>query len=489
MTDSSVTMKRCNRSSSGTRNNSHTATAMGWLLMVGVLLFTSFTPSPKPSCSPSSSGKRTATATTTTTPSSFPIRAFLPRFSLAAALNERDSETNGEVARTAGRLAEDDGEEDDDDEFEYSDVPSRASSRRQQAWRTVDERQPKDQASSRKGFKKAEEDQHFLLLALRLKVLFEGRWVDVVAVALIVLVVVTAYIGKRENYELARTWMRVCRPVLEQQFSSIGFPGGDSVLPKSWSCFEFYATGRKNCRFLSVEMECAKRQCFWRWHCLNFLAKQEAVIRFEISTETLDTVVFGVCRKREQKQFLGEHCDLRTLSRPRERKDLPGSLLCCSDTTEAASMLLRPQIVKALSEVEFLFTSIIVSDLSAPQRCPKRPGIVRLDFKLPEGKQMELVAPEMLLMALWITDLATEMKIGEKTRDALLKLRRAPTENDRKEEEDSRNEAMEKRRQEKRRQEEERLERATPEQRRKLEEKLYKKQLKQTNPRYKLLKA
>ncbi|PHJ24806.1 transmembrane protein [Cystoisospora suis] len=335
---------------------------------------------------------------------------------------------------------------------------------------------------------------------------------------LLLLVVLVAIRGKKENVRVADAWIASVAPLLRENFVSVGYQTS-YLLMKAYNIFEIYCTGRRNCFYLHGVLQCLPRQCLWRQYFLRqFFKSNPEYTADSITLEVLlphspEPSVVALCRRADQKRLndnwdLREFGKLRTSSTNTRLSQLPGNLVAFSDTSEAldATFLNSKNTIKALNACSSYFRYLYISDIclsihpsvqptalsctasrAPPPASDKTRRILRMSFFLPPPEKMAEVEP-LLRLLFFLTDSSRQLNLSDKTVEVARKMRMQYQKDLMKKQDAQRLEQMEKKRSEKKRQEEERFERMTPEQQRKFEEKEYKKSLKQKG-RFKVFKV
>eukprot|EP00922_Rhytidocystis_sp_ex-Travisia-forbesii_P060958 GHVS01090426.1.p1 GENE.GHVS01090426.1~~GHVS01090426.1.p1 ORF type:complete len:576 (-),score=147.76 GHVS01090426.1:196-1725(-) len=347
---------------------------------------------------------------------------------------------------------------------------------------------------------------------------FMFKWhVECIVAVLLVVVLVAGYVGKAANQDIVKAWLSVSRGVFDENFAKVGYR--DSfLLMKGWSVYECVASGRKNCGVLVAKIHCVHRQCFWRSIVLRPLLDAEDVLTIYVQLDKLDTTVFAICRKRETKATLAAYADLKQYGRVRKVDGCPSSLTVMSDSAEAVEHFMQPKVLKALQAYERWVKLIRITDVASLEQPdmavlstavvspttktveatgggskgnqaapPKTLRLLEVQIRLPPKEDM-MEIQGVIRMTMYLIDAAYYLQLSDKTRQTVRSCREAVERQQMKEQEEERVEQAEKKRQERKKVEEEKFEKMTPGQQRRYEEKQYKKELKQSKPKMKLLK-
>eukprot|EP00922_Rhytidocystis_sp_ex-Travisia-forbesii_P060952 GHVS01090417.1.p1 GENE.GHVS01090417.1~~GHVS01090417.1.p1 ORF type:complete len:290 (-),score=60.47 GHVS01090417.1:196-1065(-) len=287
---------------------------------------------------------------------------------------------------------------------------------------------------------------------------------------------------------------------------------------KGWSVYEFFASGRKHCSCLIAKINCVHRQCFWRNVVLRPFLDEVDVVTLYLLLDRLDTTVFTICRKRDTKATVAAYPDTKQYARVRKVDGCPASLAVLADSAEAVEHFMQPKVLKALQAYERWVKLIRITDVASLEQPdmavlstavvspttktveatgggskgnqaapPKTLRLLEVQIRLPPKEDM-MEIQGVIRMTMYLIDAAYYLQLSDKTRQTVRSCREAVERQQMKEQEEERVEQAEKKRQERKKVEEEKFEKMTPGQQRRYEEKQYKKELKQSKPKMKLLK-
>jgi len=82
--------------------------------------------------------------------------------------------------------------------------------------------------------------------------------------ALILVLMINFFKGKDMNYKIAMNWRKNSIPSLFQQFVHLGCSKEDKsvvLVQKSYSEFDYFASGRKNCFYTMFKINLKRRHC------------------------------------------------------------------------------------------------------------------------------------------------------------------------------------------------------------------------------------
>eukprot|EP00386_Alphamonas_edax_P001248 GDKI01003659.1.p1 GENE.GDKI01003659.1~~GDKI01003659.1.p1 ORF type:complete len:398 (+),score=142.90 GDKI01003659.1:130-1323(+) len=329
-----------------------------------------------------------------------------------------------------------------------------------------------------------------------------GWAMEIGAIGILVLYAVNYFMGGASNKKLATAWMKEVCETMEQNFARVGLKEA-MMVQESNDEYKFYATGRINCSGVLATLNLQTRQDLLSRFILSQAFPKYDTCTLEIPLDSLDPMVFALCRKRDTKNTHNTLNDVRAYCKQRTIAGLPANLSVLSDTMEAAELLLPSHVVKALVQYEPYVQMIHVSDQVgigntqpaaenadgktevAPVQCRK---VLKFVMRLPstESKMAECVP--LVRVAMQMIDLCANVRVSDKTRTAVQDMRRAFEQEMNRETEEERQEKMREKKAEKKRQQEEEFEKLTPEQQRKREEKDAKKALKQRTGKMKMMR-
>lgn len=296
------------------------------------------------------------------------------------------------------------------------------------------------------------------------------------------------YFGKKENEDIAIKWYRATKELFDSQFTVVKV-GEEHILPRGWNRFECFATGRRNCVYCLTKIECLPRQCPWMyWGLCNLIPAWDSV-ELEIPLDAMESFIFAIARRQSLKTIQKEHEDIAGCACLKPRKDLSSELCVLADNSEIVEKLLIPEMVRLLNQSPETVRYLTISDEIPPQRRRNHKPVLRAQLLLPSGStvaQLEEAITPALKMIFSLIDAVPFVKLSEKAKAETRKARQSLAKIRYQEQEEERAEMVAKKREEKAMAEEAKVERMTPEQQRKHEEKLAKKQLKAKQPRIKI---
>eukprot|EP01068_Selenidium_serpulae_P004515 Selendium_serpulae@DN3615_c0_g1_i1.p1 len=316
------------------------------------------------------------------------------------------------------------------------------------------------------------------------------RWIVEICVFIAFnLALVHMHFGKKRNEEIASAWFEGTAPFFESQFASTRIDNKNDIVARGWHMYECFATGRRNCQYCLTLLECLPRQCPWMlWGFCNVVPAGDSA-RLEIPLDNMGSFIVCIARKRSAKRIATENKDVAACACRRVVPGLTSDLVVLSDCQEAVDKLLSASIIQQLNKSAPNIRSIVVSDALASDRKVNHQMLVRVELLLPsttDSQEMgaEMKAPLNAIFA--IVDEAPFVKLSEKTKIEVRKARENLSKMTTEEEDEARATELAKRREDKAREEDERIERMTPDQQRKYDERQQKRQIKQRQPRIKI---
>ncbi|KAF8822645.1 hypothetical protein IE077_003243 [Cardiosporidium cionae] len=246
-------------------------------------------------------------------------------------------------------------------------------------------------------------------------------WTDISAGVFFLLILLYAMKGKADNKRMVDSWVKAFAPILAENFAARGFKD-TYVRMRKWHQYEVFASGRRNCRNMHLAMNCIPRQCIWRHRLLSLIQKTEDVISIEITLDTLDTVTFALCRKRELNQVLNEYKELKTHCKV-WKGELDHNFCVVAETSEVVEQILQSPPMKLFQSNSIYIDLIYISD-RASEKNKRDSSKLCVVLKAPSiQKSMELQPLFRAVMAL--VDFAVNIRIPDKVRNNLKNKRNA----------------------------------------------------------------
>jgi hypothetical protein len=213
---------------------------------------------------------------------------------------------------------------------------------------------------------------------------------------LVVLVLVHVW-GTRTNRSKAKAWAKAHAPVLQQEFTQVGYKAGeqpatadDILREKKADEFQTYATGRQNTAFVDFKMTLIKRynpfmllgEFIIPLFMESFPAPAERVEATayvfdgnetkhaphygsgdakKVPSSSFDGFVFAVVHKDLMKRMREDRYDV-SLTTTRDHAKLPVWTAVMSESAEITDMVLTPELIKAIHDAGDNFEALIITD-------------------------------------------------------------------------------------------------------------------------------
>mmetsp|Transcript_13905 Transcript_13905/g.44512 ORF Transcript_13905/g.44512 Transcript_13905/m.44512 type:complete len:323 (+) Transcript_13905:88-1056(+) len=251
------------------------------------------------------------------------------------------------------------------------------------------------------------------------------------ALALLAVYLTVFLLGWRANRRVVARWARANIGLLHGDFAAIGIEPaperqvlleGDLLDPcssgiarmESARRYKIYATGRRFCRGLLVELDLRPRQDLLAL-VYSMLSSWEDVLSMDIPMNHADMgpFVFAVLPASEVFDLAKKLPDVAVFARPVPLELLPRRFACFTDCSELVTALLTPDVVHLLAELEHYLEYIHVSDQHTksgfgPNYVPAKS--VRLRFRLPPHSSQRSAL--CLRLALRLADLAGQVSLS-----------------------------------------------------------------------------
>ncbi|KAJ1959616.1 hypothetical protein GGI12_004250, partial [Dipsacomyces acuminosporus] len=305
----------------------------------------------------------------------------------------------------------------------------------------------------------------------------------VMLLAVIVGLVANYFYGSGKNTELIRKWEGPLTDILRANFSLVG--DGKKVLEwDSPADILFYASGRRHCQFVQGHIQLKARQDLIGW--ANDLAAnnhEKVEIEVTLNEDEFNGFVFAAVPRKRSKAVNRDRYDITTFTKAVNNDKISPKVVLYSENADATAQLLSSGLEEILADEKSLLEELYVTD--SPEEKPeshdfkrekKLLAVIRLPQPNGEGIQK---FREILDFIFYLVDFIPEaITLRPESVKKLAKAREEAYKEFAKKAEQDRQEALAKALAEKRRLELEEVQRMSPEQRRKWEEKDRKRQLK-----------
>jgi len=310
-------------------------------------------------------------------------------------------------------------------------------------------------------------------------------------IAFIVLFGANFLYGKKKNETLAKQWVDSIAKVLKSNFSKVGETNREvvSIVKESNNIFRLKTTGRINCVGMQVTLTLRKRHDLLAL-LMEIVNPLQDTVQFDIlmNDESMDTFVFAIVKKKEEKKFRTSAKDIETFTAPAiSYSKLPSSFCVCSELEELLPILLHNEVLLTLSKYEDDILKIHMSDQGI--LTPQFPRSISMVCKLTQTK----VAADyekwnvIMKMSIHFIDLLAKTILSKTSKQKAEKNRSHVATSLLKQTHIQRQEAAQQRKLEKIQKEKAELENLPEDVARKKEEKMAKKEAKRKQPKFKVV--
>ncbi|KAJ2078365.1 hypothetical protein H4R24_004535, partial [Coemansia sp. RSA 988] len=306
---------------------------------------------------------------------------------------------------------------------------------------------------------------------------------ELLLVALAVGMVVNYFRGSRQNADIGRAWEAPISQVLHANFSLVG--DGSQVLERdSASDMLIYASGRRHCRFAQGHLMLRARQD--PVASLNdFIAKTDEKLEIEVTMDddTFSGFVFAAVPRRRAKAVGRDRYDVSTFTKLASNDKIPSRFAIFSESADATAQVLDSGLEQLLSDNDSLLEEIYITD--CPSEKPethqfKRDKKILATIRLPAPTNDGINrVRESLEFVFYLVDYIVEaIALRPESTRKLTKAREEAFKEYARQAEQEKQEALAKIVADRRRAELEEVDKMSPDQRRKWEEKERKRKLK-----------
>lgn len=382
--------------------------------------------------------------------------------------------------------------EDEDNEFEHFQDPEEFEGYQDSTPRTAE--QPKITISQ---------------VPITVRPRWDAYWLEGILCCLLAAYALAYAIGRAKNTSIAINFLKLHKPLLDENFTLVGETGLDVVAAdeRGWRreaehCFTMWCSGRQCCEGMLLTLKLIKRQDLV--HVLLGVVRptpDTLLIRVELGKDDSDPFVLCVAQKKIATRLAKEMQDLSMFCPERRAGDkhgLPAALGVLSECAEATAAVLDARVTAALQLYHTHVNYIHVSDRycgpkqmeeTVATKPPETERVLLASFSLgPDGGSDE-VRP-LLLLIFYLLDKIKRLRLSKEALSKCEKRRVKAAEAWVRGCHAARQEQAALRREEKRKQEKERiLAEDDPEKQRRWELKEQKRQQKRKAPKMKQLKV
>ncbi|KAK6590434.1 hypothetical protein RS030_152291 [Cryptosporidium xiaoi] len=223
----------------------------------------------------------------------------------------------------------------------------------------------------------------------------ERYWIELISVWVGFIFLITLIRGVRKNYEFSISLFETLSDFLESQFSRSGFIK-KSFWSDSWSQFDIFSTGRRNCKFMYINVICRPRQDLLTGVLLQPILRNYDKIYVEIPLDSMDPIVLFICNKRYLKETFVEYPEIEIHSTQKKLNNVPQNFVVYSNSNACIEFLLVSGFFSKFVNspiVEKLVSYIYISDVTTCPRATNSYGkvtsVIKCCFKLPSEGDLD----------------------------------------------------------------------------------------------------
>ncbi|KAF9424599.1 hypothetical protein HW555_000410 [Spodoptera exigua] len=339
---------------------------------------------------------------------------------------------------------------------------------------------------------------------------WDAYWLEGILCCLLAAYALAYAVGRAKNTSIATNFLKLHKPLLDDNFTLVGETGSDVVCASSergWRreaehCFTMWCSGRLCCEGMLLTLKLIKRQDLV--HVLLGVVRptpDTLLVRVELGKDDSDPFVLCIAQKKIATRLAKEMQDLSVFCPERRAGDkhgLPSALCVLSECAEAAAGLLDARLTNALTLYHAHLQYIHISDrYSGPKQMeetavtkpPETEKVMLISFALGPDGGGEEVRP-LLQLVFHLMDKIKRFRLSKEALAKCEKRRQKVAEAWLRGAHAARQEQAAARREEKRKLEKERiLAEDDPEKQRRWELKEQKRQQKRKTPKMKQLKV
>ncbi|KAI8439237.1 hypothetical protein MSG28_013078 [Choristoneura fumiferana] len=339
---------------------------------------------------------------------------------------------------------------------------------------------------------------------------WDAYWLEGILCCLLAAYALAYAIGRAKNTAIATNFLKLHKPLLDDNFTLVGETGSDVVSvgeERGWRreaehCFTMWCSGRVCCEGMLLTLKLIKRQDLVHVILGSVRRTPDSLLaRVELGKDDSDPFVLCVAQKKIATKLAKEMQDLSVFCperRPGDKHGLPAALSVLSECGEATAAILDARVTAALHQYHEYIQYIHISDKYAgPKQMEETAGtkppdterVVLVSLALgPDGGGAE-VRP-LLLLVFYLLEKIKRTRLSKEALSKCEKRRQKVAEAWLRGAHAARQEQAAARREEKRKQEKERiLAEDDPEKQRRWELKEQKRQQKRKTPKMKQLKV
>eukprot|EP00298_Acanthocystis_sp_HF-20_P029110 c7988_g1_i1.p1 GENE.c7988_g1_i1~~c7988_g1_i1.p1 ORF type:complete len:452 (+),score=173.72 c7988_g1_i1:473-1828(+) len=297
--------------------------------------------------------------------------------------------------------------------------------------------------------------------------------------------------GKIENAKLVQKWLSHNMPILQQQFTLVGDDGNftqqvqqPKIIRENAASLTLYCSGRRNCGSCLFRFDlCSRQDAISALFNTFARTRDELEITIEFDNHDVNApFIFAIVPARSAETYKDSHADLAkyAINKGVGYKGLHKHQQLFCDSEQAFIQLLDPSIRELINSNSKYFHSIHFTD-EASFEDTRSKKVMKVRFYLPKSDKMEEL-DTLMKMVFNLIDRVPHVKLNEKEFHAVRQIRDAEKIENKKQEALKAQEEILKKKMEARKKEKEaeeaKLETLPPDQRRKLEMKIEKRERK-----------
>lgn len=252
--------------------------------------------------------------------------------------------------------------------------------------------------------------------------------------------------------------------------------------------FKYYATGRYNFGYLLATLELFKRQELFNVLFWSLVTKEQDKVSYEIpiKQEVPNPVVLAICKTSQLKAIRSSHLDVKTLTKICH-VGVQAGYVVLAENDETAEWVFNSNVVNMIKALGNTIEYIYVTDQAT--LIEQYPLTLTSSFVYPsEIKTIDTVVIQAQLVVS-IADYVSKLALSNKVKAIAEKERANMNKEKMKEIKQQREEERLQKKQELKKKDEEKLQGLSKEQKRRIEERNYKKELKKKGLKFKMVKA
>ncbi|KAI8363373.1 hypothetical protein B0O80DRAFT_421113 [Mortierella sp. GBAus27b] len=185
---------------------------------------------------------------------------------------------------------------------------------------------------------------------------------EILYASIIILILVTYWVGKRHNEVLAKTTMAVMLPLFRANFARVGDNGAELAIDAPHE-YIIYLTGRRHVATVHGLIKMKPRQDFIRTIVTLFATpvQDTCTLNVTMNPDEYSDGVFAVVPKATGTTARDRFYDLTTFTKASNQKNLDSSLITLTESNELTEAIL-PLVSENLNKAAAWLDYFIVSD-------------------------------------------------------------------------------------------------------------------------------